>query len=1370
MTDMSEMFASCSVLQELDLSSFDTSNVTNISGLFEGCRSLQKLNLSGLKMSHITDMSYFFSGCSVLRELDLSGADTSHVENMRGMFISCYSLQELDLSGIDTSHVTDMGGMFNGCKSLQELDLRHFDTGSVTDMGGMFGGCESLVELDLSSFDTSGVVKMGATTSLGRSGMFQGCKKLERLDLSSFDTSNVSQMDAMFDGCESLKELDLSNFSMANIGRYTNPEFGTCCEDFLQDCNSLETIYTPCGVRYDVSLPKAKDSDVWRGIIDGEQTELTTLPKGLTESSLLVKNKTQVQVEENIRVKKGKTIYACGEALSVDDLKVTYYGAEGSIRTLSAGEYTTNAADIDMRMPGEQTLTVTYAGVSGTLTAEVKLRAFRELTAENVTITMPEGYDYVYTGAPVTPEPTLVWKGYGDEVTLQREKDYTLSYQDNINAGKSTTMVIVTGAGDYKGKSLISFRINKAAAPVAEEMACNLLDCSSAVADRKLDLAGSFAGYGKKAGYHILSVAEDDAIAGAVFAKTPVDADISDSGVFTYSTNAGKSGDFATVRLRVAFDNYEDAELTVKIVFTEERVMYTVTYDMMGHGGSGRTVSVKAGSLLTEPQLPEETGYLFTGWYADRNLEKQWDFAADTVQADTTLYAGWLSDRSDGKLQMYIQDIRDLTYTGSAIKPTVVVYDSDGRTLLKAGKDYTVKYYNNVNAGGAEASGAVAKVVSISKNSREILHIVPGTGGQNFTLDAPYIAITGKGNYSETVYKNFCILPADIGTADAAPAQGFTLKYNDQLATNARAEQKPFSSIRYKKAMKTGTDISVSLLAADVVDAAGQAVPADWKAEGSQANRWNPAIPKGYSGTFLLTIAGRGNYTGEIRRTVFVNSKEKLIKNVSVTLGRNQKNRPYTGRAVTLTDFLVKMGRTALANGKDYEVSYKNNVAVGTATMTITGKNGYVGTKSVTFKITGEKFTAGSITVRAYDKEHPDDNDFKASMPYTGSAVLQNKVTLTTKATKAKPNPKQLVYGTHYTIGYKNNVKKGTATMIFTAKPESGYSGSFKKTFRITAQPLSRENLTVQKAAGSAKVQMPYRKNGAVPSFVLTNAAGAVLAQGRDYTVRGKNNMAVTTAQTPENKTPVMVITGRGNYTGTLEVPFEITRESLESVIESGVVQISCTSAKKKAGMKFQDLRFKLTEGRKTLALGETKDYTLEQKDCTPERLLAYAEALENGTASNLEEPSVTVRGTGVNYTGTVTVPLGRYLYVEKLTNSNLYVVVSEGKDQTIYTGTQLKPTAAVYYGDAKAVSAAKRAKEKDAAALTAADGSYRLVRLAENADYTLDYGANTAAGKNRGSVKVTGAGKYGGSVTVKFTIERKSVCTAAFTLPFKNG
>lgn len=121
-------------------------------------------------------------------------------------------------------------------------------------------------------------------------------------------------------------------------------------------------------------------------------------------------------------------------------------------------------------------------------------------------------------------------------------------------------------------------------------------------------------------------------------------------------------------------------------------------------------------------------------------------------------------------------------------------------------------------------------------------------------------------------------------------------------------------------------------------------------------------------------------------------------------------------------------------------------------------------------------------------------------------------------------------------------------------------------------------------------------------------------------------------------------------------------------------------------------------------------------------------------------------------------IPLGKYIYADKLTAAGLYVVVSEGAGQNVYTGGQVTPEVAVYYGDKTAVTAAKKDKATEETELTAENGKYKLKKLEKDADYTLSYGANLAAGKNKGSVAVSGTGRYGGSVTVKFTIEKKAI------------
>ena len=134
----------------------------------------------------------------------------------------------------------------------------------------------------------------------------------------------------------------------------------------------------------------------------------------------------------------------------------------------------------------------------------------------------------------------------------------------------------------------------------------------------------------------------------------------------------------------------------------------------------------------------------------------------------------------------------------------------------------------------------------------------------------------------------------------------------------------------------------------------------------------------------------------------------------------------------------------------------------------------------------------------------------------------------------------------------------------------------------------------------------------------------------------------------------------------------------------------------------------------------------------------------------------------GSGYTAGSSFRVDVNIYQNKLTQSNLYVVVSEDAAQTTYTGSQLTPGVVVYYGDAAAVKAAKQDKITEESVLTDPAGGYGLTKLRYRADgsgdYTLTYGNNVAAGKNRGGVTVVGTGSYGGSVTVKFTILQKDV------------
>ena len=58
------MFSRCSSLKELNLSNFNTNNVTDMSQMFYECSSLKELNLSDFNTNNVTDMRYMFNGCS----------------------------------------------------------------------------------------------------------------------------------------------------------------------------------------------------------------------------------------------------------------------------------------------------------------------------------------------------------------------------------------------------------------------------------------------------------------------------------------------------------------------------------------------------------------------------------------------------------------------------------------------------------------------------------------------------------------------------------------------------------------------------------------------------------------------------------------------------------------------------------------------------------------------------------------------------------------------------------------------------------------------------------------------------------------------------------------------------------------------------------------------------------------------------------------------------------------------------------------------------------------------------------------------------------------------------------------------------------
>ena len=169
-TEMRYMFASCTALTSLDLSSFNTEKVVYFDNMFYGCTSLTSLNLSGF-----TTQS---NGSNV---------------TMSCMFWGCTSLTDLNLTDFDTQYVKDMGSMFNGCSSLEILDLSSFNTAKVTNMNSMFSGCTSLTTIYAGDgWNLSAV--------LNHSNMFKNCTSIVGSMGTTYDADHIDKTYARFDG------------------------------------------------------------------------------------------------------------------------------------------------------------------------------------------------------------------------------------------------------------------------------------------------------------------------------------------------------------------------------------------------------------------------------------------------------------------------------------------------------------------------------------------------------------------------------------------------------------------------------------------------------------------------------------------------------------------------------------------------------------------------------------------------------------------------------------------------------------------------------------------------------------------------------------------------------------------------------------------------------------------------------------------------------------------------------------------------------------------------------------------------------------------------------------------------------------------
>ncbi len=199
--NMKRMFAGGNAITSIDVSSFDTKNVTSMYGMFSawdtnigssgdwGSRTITEIKgLENFNTENVTTLGDMFSG-QPIKNLDLSNFNTSNVQNMFHMFNGCNKVVSINISNWDTSKVTNMQGMFQECTELKKIYANSsFVTTNVTLSGSMFYKNTKIVGGNGTTFDSNKINKEYARIDGTSKGYFT---KIEEKDDSAVPTDSL---------------------------------------------------------------------------------------------------------------------------------------------------------------------------------------------------------------------------------------------------------------------------------------------------------------------------------------------------------------------------------------------------------------------------------------------------------------------------------------------------------------------------------------------------------------------------------------------------------------------------------------------------------------------------------------------------------------------------------------------------------------------------------------------------------------------------------------------------------------------------------------------------------------------------------------------------------------------------------------------------------------------------------------------------------------------------------------------------------------------------------------------------------------------------------------------------------------------------
>lgn len=520
-----------------------------------------------------------------------------------------------------------------------------------------------------------------------------------------------------------------------------------------------------------------------------------------------------------------------------------------------------------------------------------------------------------------------------------------------------------------------------------------------------------------------------------------------------------------------------------------------------------------------------------------------------TIKCNPGTYAEkWAKENGfiekSGKIK--ISQIPDQSFTGTQVKPKVEVFHDE--KLLEEGKDYTLTYKNNVNAGENTArvivkgkgnysgqseeksftikpkeitseniqaqsltpsyNGKVQKPSptimvdgkKLAKNKNYILSYSDTTEGAYKDAGTWNITVSGKGNYTGEVTVTFRILDStEVLATKLSVSKIATVNYEE----GQKAEPKPAVSYKGNKLVE-GQDYSLSYSSNDK------------------------------AGKATLTITGLEK-EGKVS-VVGTCTKTFTIKGTAISKAKVEysKTQPFTGSQICPeVKLTVDKGTTILREGTDYSVSYGVNTKVGKGTIIITGMGGYTGTIKKTFTIQAINMATADADIQIKFVDGAGQN------PYALSGV-KPEVEVYWGETK-------LESGADYTVSYKNNkaVKDATATKAptVTVKGKGNYKGSKSVPFTIIEKDLTDSDITI---SVPDKVYNAKGKYQSTP--VVTDSEGKKLKAGKNYKIVGYyvdgREMPSTSVLSIGTEITVK-IEGIGSYKNGREVTYRISERDI---------------------------------------------------------------------------------------------------------------------------------------------------------------------------------------------------------------------------------